>query len=411
MEQKNKWIIKICCVIAAFALWLYVTNVENDKTPQTIQVPVTLTGTENVEQQKLKILPPAQNYTVSLHVRGSLTDIALGKDQFKVVADLSEYQFSKGSKNVPVRIERQPANVTVLNSENLYVSVSFDNLLEKTFPIKVNITGKVKDGYYVPQNYYVNPTEAVVNGAAKFVNQVATVETTVDLKSAEKDLGFKLGLKALDSAGKEVKEVEIVPTYVDISIPVKKIKSVGINVKTKGTVSSDLSFKNFELTPDKVDIAGGDNLNNITSLDTEPIDLSTLSPGKTITAKIIVPDGVTLTNSDGTVKIKVNMDKIIQKNFSLDIAVKNLSDGYDVSLNNQKVSLIISGPESQISTLKNEDFNCYVDLNSITTEGTHTIPVNLTIADGIKKISQNPQSVLATVTKKKPATGTENGGQ
>lgn len=411
MDQKNTWLIKICCVIAAFALWLYVTNVENNQNPQPVSVPVTLTGIENVAQQKLKILPPTQQYTVTLHVRGSLTDIALNKDQFKVIADLSEFQFSKGTKNIPVRIERQPANVTVLNTEGLYVSVSFDNLIEKTFPVKINVNGRVKDGFYAPQNYYINPTDVVVSGAAKFVNQVSSVETTIDLKSAEKDLGFKLALKALDSAGKEIKDVDINPAFVDISIPVKKIKTVGINIKTKGNINSELALKSFQLLPEKVDIAGGDNLNDITSLDTEPVDLSTLTPNKTISLKIIVPDGVILTNSDGTVKIKAIMDKMIQKNFSLDIGVRNLNDAYDVTLNNQKVSLIISGAESRVTALNNEDFNCSIDLNSIVTEGEHTVPINLILPDGITKISQNPQSLVATIKKKTSQPTTGNGGQ
>jgi YbbR domain-containing protein len=411
MEQKNTWLIKICCIIAAFALWLYVTNVENNNNSQPISVPVTLVGEENVTSQKLKILPPSQPYTVTLHVRGSLSDIAIGKDQFKVVADLSEFQFSKGTKNIPVRLERQPANVSVLNSEGLYVSVSFDTLVEKTLPVKININGKVKDGYYAPQNYYINPTDVVVSGAAKFVDQVNSVETTVDLKSAEKDLGFKLPLKALDSSGKEVKNVDISPSYVDVSIAVKKIKTVNINVKTKGNVSGDLALKSLQLVPDKVDIAGGDNINDITSLDTEPLDLSTLTPNKTVVLKIIVPDGVILTNSDGTVKVKAIMDKIIQKNFSLDIGVKNLNDSYTAALNNQSVSLIISGPESKVNALTNADFNCYIDLNSIVTEGEHTVPVSLTIPDGITKISQNPQSVIASVKKKASQTTTGSGGQ
>jgi len=411
VEQRNTWLIKLCCIVAAFALWLYVTNVENNQNSQPISVPVTLVGEENVTSQKLKILPPSQPYTVTLHVKGSLSDIAIGKEQFKVVADLSEFQFSKGTKNIPVRIERQPANVSVLNSEGLYVSVSFDSLVEKTFPVKININGKVKDGYYAPQNYYINPNDVVVSGAAKFVNQVTSVETTIDLKSAEKDLGFKLALKALDSSGKEVKNVDISPSFVDVSIAVKKIKTVNINVKTTGNVSGDLALKSLQLVPEKVDIAGGDIINDITSLDTEPIDLSTLTPNKTVLLKIIVPDGVILTNSDGTVKVKALMDKMIQKNFSLDIGVRNLNDSYTAALNNQKVSLIISGPESKLTSLTDTDFNCNIDLNSIVTEGDHTVPISLTIPDGITKISQNPQSIIVNIKKKASQTTTGSGGQ
>jgi len=418
VDKKNTWLIKICCVIAAFSLWLYTSNLEGSQVPQQVTVQVTLQGLDNVTEQKLKVLPPAKPYTVTLKVTGSLTDVQLGKEQFKAVADLSEWVFTKGERDIPVRIERQPANVTILNSSILSIRVAFDDLKQKNLPIKVNTEGsKVKEGYFaLTQN--ITPSDVVVSGAAKFVDQVTSVGVSLDLKNADKDLNLKLPLKALDSSGREVKNVDISPDAVDITIPVKKTKTVGINVVTKGNLGKDYSLKTIVTQPDKIDIAGGDAVNNITVLNTEPVDLSALSPNKTITAKLVVPDGISLINSDGTVKIKATMDKIIQNNYTSDIQIKGLNDAFTATLDNSKLTLTLSGPDTIISTIKNENINANIDVSTLTAEGEYSVKVNYTIPDGASKVSANLENVKVTLKKKastptttQPTNTPTNGGQ
>lgn len=412
MDQKSTWLIKICCVIAAFSLWLYINNVDNNQVNQRITVPVEVTGQDFAAEKGYKVLP-GQQFSIVLNVKGSPADIALGKSEFRVEANLTNLGLFKGEVLVPIKIIRQPVNVTVVNSAGLYVKVMIDDLVEKTLPIKLSYEGKVKDGYFALQQS-TKPTDAVISGAAKYVNQVVGIEAKVDLKNSDKDLNLSLPLKAVDATGRELKEVEIKPSIVEITVPIKKTKTVGINVISKGKVVNGFYFNGFEKTPDKVDIAGGDIINSITALDTEPIDLSTLTPNKVIVAKLILPSGVTLVGGDGTVKLKANVDKDISQNFSLDIAIRNLNDAYTATLDNSKVTLIVTGPESTVTVLKNENFNCYIDLNSITTEGDHTVPVNLTIPERVLKTSQNPVSVKVTLKKKavQPTTTTPtNGGQ
>lgn len=399
MDQKSTWLIKICCVIAAFSLWLYIANLESNQIPQRISVPVTLTGLENVTEQKLKILPPMQPYTVTLNVTGSLTDVQLNKEQFKAVADFSEWVFTKGERTIPVRIERQPANVTIVNTGTLSIKVAFDDLKEKNMPIKISQDGKIKDGFFALEPS-LTPSDAHISGAAKFVDQVDHVEVKIDLKNADKDLNLKLPVKAVDASGKEVKNVDVSPDSVEISIPIRKTKTVGINVKTKGTINKDYILKSLTPTPDKVDIAGGENVNGINTLDTEPIDLSTLTPNKVVVVKIIKPEGINFTNSDGTVKVKATLDKIIQKTFSLDIQIKKANDNFNITLDNPKLSLVVTGPESQINALKNEDFNCNIDIGAINNEGDHSVRVNYTLPEGISKVSANPENVKVTLKKK-----------
>lgn len=399
MDQKNKWLIKICCVIAAFGLWLYISNLNDNQIKYEIKsIPVELINRDVLTQSKMMILP-GQQFTVSVYVKGKPADIYKIKPQdFKIVADMGEYVVRKGENKIPVRIVDHPSNIYVLNSETIVLKVELDDLIQKTFPVEAALDVKAKDGFYVSSDFTKKPSEVVVSGAAKFVNEVAKVVAKVNVKNADKDINLSVPLQALDAAGKPVVDVDISLKTAELSIPVKKTKTVGINIKRKGNISKDMVLKALISTPDKVEIAGA-NIDSVNALDTEPVDLASITPNKAVTVKIIVPQGITLLNSDQTVKIKATMDKIITKNLSYDIAVKNLNDALTATLDNPKLSLVVSGTEAQVNALKTEDITCIVDLNNLN-EGEHTVNVNVTVPEGITKVSVTPQSVKATLKKK-----------
>jgi YbbR domain-containing protein len=400
MDQKSTWLIKVCCVIAACSLWLYIINETSTQKTQSILVPVELTNLE-IANEKGYALLPGQQFNISLEVNGSTADIASGKNQFKVVADMGLYVVTKGDNNIPIRVDRQPVNVKILNSQALFVKVTLDDLIKKTFPVKVNLSGKVKEGYYAyPQS--TAPNEVEVSGAAKYVNQVVAIEAKNDLKSTDKDLNMKLPLRALDAAGKEIKDVNISPDTVEVIVPVKKTKTVPITVDTKGALNKLYSMKGSLVpTPEKVEIAGDEAIiNNVTALKTEQVDLSTLTPNKAVAAKIILPAGVTLLDSDGTVKIKAVLDNVISKTFQGLIQFKNINEAYTAVSDNSKFVIEVSGPEEIVNALKNEDFNYTIDASNFTEEKEHTINISVKIPEGAAKVSQTPQSVKVTVKKK-----------
>jgi YbbR domain-containing protein len=399
MDQKNTWLVKFLSVIAAFSLWLYISNINDNQRTQIITVPVEVINIDAVTEKNLTLLPN-QKLSVDLNVRGTSTDISNGEDDFRVLVDFSLYGLSKGELRLPVIIDKQPVNVNVLNSEVYFVKVQFDDLLRKTVPVKVSLGGKIKDGYYaMPQN--VSPTDVVVSGAARYVTQVVAVEARGDLKSSDKNLNLSLPLKPVDATGKEVSNVDLNSENVTVDIPIKKTKTVSINVVTKGNISKDMFLRTLVLTPEIVDIAGEEEvINSIVSLDTEAIDLSTISPKNNIIAKIIVPEGVSFINSDGTVRIKATMEKIVQKSITVDIGIKNLNDTFTSVLDNPKAVVVVTGPESTINALKPTDISCVVDLGGITAEGDHSIQIDTTLPEDISKISTTPQNAKVTIKKK-----------
>ncbi|WML36218.1 CdaR family protein [Clostridium sp. OS1-26] len=243
-------------------------------------------------------------------------------------------------------------------------------------------------------------TEVEINGPSDAIKSVSSAVARFDLKSSTQDVKALVSLQPVDSSGNAVKDVSVTPNSIQVTVPVKKIKNVPINLKIQGNLSSEGNIKSIIPAPNTIDIAGDEKVvSNVNALDTENIDVSKLYNKDTAEVKVIIPQGVTLINSNGTVKLKINLDKTVQKDFNLNIQTKNLGNNYAVSLDIDKVSITVSGPEDAINNLKLESIECYIDLNSLS-EGEQVANVIVNLPSGISKVVQNPSTVKAVITKK-----------
>lgn len=411
-DGKQQFIIKICCVIAAFALWLFISSTENPVTTYKIKnIPVELLNTDILTNSNL-ILVPGQDLTISLTIKGANTNILLAKreEDFKVVADLSAYALKSGEQKIPIEIRRSPDNVNVINSDNLFIKISLDELIEAKLPVNVNVTGKPKEGFYasapmLSQNY------ANVVGGSKFVNIVKEILIEEDIQDQEADVVKTYKLKPVDAAGKEIKEVIVNPSNIDVKIPIRKTKSVGVTVKTIGNLNPNYILGSIRVLPERFDVTGSAAaLNQLESLNTEAIDLSKINSSTTLEARIMIPNGLSLVNGgsgNGIVKVEINLEKVVQRNLSVDIKYINLDEKYEAKLNKEKVSLVVSGGEADINSLDLEKLTATVDLVNLV-EGEHTIPVKVSMPEYVNLISESPSNILVTITKKQTEGTTSN---
>ncbi len=91
-------IVKICCIIASFALWLYIFNIENPIKEQKITVPVNIVNKESMNEMELALVPKEAS-TVTLIIKGNVKDIySVKAEDFKVEADLNSFGLKKGEK-------------------------------------------------------------------------------------------------------------------------------------------------------------------------------------------------------------------------------------------------------------------------------------------------------------------------
>ncbi len=423
--RKQRFIIKVCCVIAAFVLWLFITSTENPLTTYKVKsIPVQLLNTDTLTRSNL-VLVPGQDLTTSLNIKGANTSIFLNTkaEDFTVVADLSAYALKSGEQNIPIEIRKSPDNVNVVNSDTLFIKINLDDLKQTKLPISVNISGKPKEGFFasaakLSQDY------ATVVGGSKFVNLVKNILIEENIQGVESNVSKTYKLKPVDAAGKEIKEVNVSPSQIDVKVPVSKAKSLGITVKTTGTLNSNFTLSSTKVLPEKFDVTGSAAaLNGVKTLNTEDIDLSKIDKSTTMNAKVLIPEGLTLVSGGATAQVQFkldkavsknttqviqnNVDKLAQKTLRQNINYINLGDKYGAKLGNTKVTLVISGTQAVLDSLDLKKIRSEVDLSNLV-EGSYTVPVKVSMPDGVNLVSETPDKIPVTITKKQMGVTTSN---
>lgn len=404
MEEKNKkqqYLVKLACVIAAFFMWIYITNIANPLDNHKVYgVPVKIINADALAQSKLALLS-GSDQTVTLTIRCTNTNyITVKPDQFSLVVDLSAYVLKKGENRIPVQVVKSPDpdNIKIVNSDNLWIQINLDDYAEKTVPIKLESEG-LQEGHYASQPK-LTQADALVSGPEIYVSKVDKVIAKCDLKNAIGTENFTLPLQAVNDEGTNINQVKVKPEFINVNMEIKKVKTVGINIKTKGNLSKNMVLKSITCIPDKIDIAGDDDaLKKVTEIDIEPVDIDELSKGKSVYVSLVLPSGIYFVNSDGTVKVTGNFDKSIEKTMDVDIVTQNPSDAFNYTLSSSKVSIQVTGSEDTINGLSADAISCTVDLSNLN-EGDNNVPVNITLPDGVSKISASPETIKVVVKKK-----------
>lgn len=404
-KRRKDFIIKICCLIVAFGLWLYISNIENPiKTTVIRNVQVNIVNKDVLSQYDLVQLPK-QSYTVNVTVKGATSEIyAIKPSSFKLEADISNYALKKGTMKIPVEVKSSPGNVSIINPESLWVKMELDNFSQKKVPVKLNIKGEAKAGFKTAEPL-VTPDTVTVSGAEQYVNYVNAASIDIDLTNEEKNIDETFKVIPVDISGSKVDYVSVEPYQVKVQIPLDKTKYVPIEASIKP--SKDKFFTSVSIIPESISISGDAyKLKKVEKIFTEDIDLNSFNSGDTVEVPLKIPEGIK-TSYSGKVKVKITYNTVIQKNIALDVKTKNLKEGLEAVLNDKEISVVISGTDDKIKALKNTDLSCYVDLNSLG-EGTYNVPVKVVLPDDINEVSYSPQTIKVTIKKKEVSKTNDN---
>lgn len=400
-EKRQDILIKVCCVIASLALWIYIRGTANPITTHSIKyVPVRLINEDVLAQSDLTLVP-GQELTVNLNVKGPSTAIDnLDKDRdFEIVADLSKYVLKPGENKIYIEVKKKPDDITVLNGEGVLVKVNVDSLNSKDVNTTSKIIGTPSVGFYADEPI-ISPPSVVVSGGKTYVDKIVNVIAEIDITNANLDIDKTIKLKAIDASGRAIENVKISPEYAQVKVPIRKGKTVNIEVKTFGGTTNGASVESFELNPKTVEIIGSNEIiEKISSIQTQPIDLSKINGDTTVDAKLALPEGVKLTKQIDAIKVKVVLRKAAQKTFKVTIKTKNLGKDLNGTLDKTIVDVVLSGLESDLNNVTEDSLSAIVDLNGLS-EGEHNVAVIVGgIPGGVQKVSQSVANVKATIKK------------
>ncbi|SHJ76213.1 YbbR domain-containing protein [Clostridium cavendishii DSM 21758] len=404
-SKKQEIVVRIICVILSFGLWLYVSNVENTTREYKFdKVPVEILNTDILKTDYKLALVPNQNFTVTLNLEGPQNDVyRVTRDQFKIVANLKNYVLKKGLNEIPVEIVNSPSNINI-NKKNtgvLKVKILLDEYAEKKMPIKSDIKPITQQGIYagIPD---VTPATATVSGPKEYVNKVKVLSVSGEVQNVNKNMDITLPIVAVDENNKPLQEVKVEPEVAAVSIKVNKGKSVPINVVTTGKAKEGITINSIVSVPDKVELIGDDSiLDNISKIDTEPLDISKITEGGEVSIGVSIPKNVKINLQGNKVKVKIALVSTITKQFEVPVTLQGLDTTLDCKLDVQKVTVSLRGEESVINSIKNEDIKAELNLQG-KKEGDYVIAPNITSEklNNVKLTGTVPDKVKVNIVKK-----------
>lgn len=383
-SENGTLIVKIICLLLSFGLWLYISNVENPlRTYELKGIPVELTNEDSLIDSKFAIINK-QPFTVDLKLEGPSSEILkIKKEDFKIVADMSAYALKTGENTIPVQIISYPENINIKNNGVLGIKVNLEELTQKELTISSKVKVTYKEHIYEKQQT-INPKTVTITGGKSSVDKVNEAVLTGEEKDVDSNKQGDYDIQFIDSFGNEVNNIESNIKTAKLSITVTNGKSIPINLKTTGSVPQGFVLDGYEFNKNNVTVLGDSNkLDKLQSIDTEAVDMSSIQPDSEIDVKLNLPEGVSLEDGEGNIKVKFKLKKEenTTKSIACNVQYKNLNEALSVTNQNLTANVVLTGTQQELDKISSKDINVILDLANVKDEGTFDYTPQATFVD------------------------------
>ena len=295
---------KIIALMVAITLWVIVMDDQNPAVDREYTIGVTL---DNVPKG-YRIAQDAE--TMKLKVRAQRSYfVNVDSGDFKAKVDLEG--MGEGTYRLPIHIQ-MPQGFEVLEMEPGTVEIVMDPYVENQIKAELIVTGSTAPSVTiakVQQNYDM----VTVIGPKSAVEQVSRVIGYVGLTGNDSDFTLQVPLSAINDQGREVPDVQVVPSLLEVDVQMARglsKKVVTVRPVLENNLPQGYVVEAVRASPSSIEIAGSDALiGSMDGIATENISLKDHDKTFTIPVKLILPEGITVTNPDVSVNIVINKRK------------------------------------------------------------------------------------------------------
>ncbi|GIO88683.1 hypothetical protein J25TS5_56150 [Paenibacillus faecis] len=416
----DKWInhnnfAKVLALIISVILWAMVhidsgtpvapTTVINSKVIDNVKIQVT--GFDS-EKYVLYDLEPDK---VRLEVRGKRTDLTTNFSDYKVKLNLKD--IGPGTITLPLTHELPPG-VELVSMEPSIIKVTIEAKQTKEVPVTIVTKGSPGEGMQAGIPVVEGAGTVRVTLPESEIGELQKVQGTVDVGGLTAPLkGKSVKLNAYDKQGKVMKNAELTPDSVDVSVPINKLyKNVPLEIKEIGELPAGYVLASVNANVEGVAIYGSKEMLEGISSYPVTVDLSQFQ-GTTETrykVDLTPPDGfekIEPSSVEVTVKIEPAGQRLLE---NVPITLLNVNDTLTEKFlqpANAKVSLTVYGAKELLNKLTAEDLTATADLSGLG-QGIHTVPVIVKLPQFVQ-LSEPGKSLTAKIEllpKGKPATTT-----
>lgn len=299
---------KLLALAIAIVIWAYANKNQNPNITRELALPL------DVQKLETGYVVTSKPKTVKVLLEGPRTQInSIVAEPDAVTAHVNLIGKTAGIYTLPV-IVRLPSGFAGLVgtlATPRKVSIKLEEKTDRTLSIGVQFVGSPPVGYRfgTPQ---IQPDKAVIKGIARDVASVSRLVVATDPgDSGAQSINGDFQIIAQDKYGSEVRSLELEPAKVHLHLDLLEAPAnrvIFVSVNTVGRPPFPYKVESIEVQPDTVTVAGlPEQLANVSTLETEPIQLANRTKTFTQRVRISIPTGLTIAGgSDVRVTLKIS---------------------------------------------------------------------------------------------------------
>lgn len=295
---RHNFLKKVIALIAAFFMWVFVMDDQDPAIDGSYTVPLTMS---NVPYEFFSVCDVR---TVQLDTRAARSKfVKYDANAFRVYANLEG--LSEGDHQVSLQVV-MPQGFELIETRPSTVNIKLDPLIEQQMPTELIIKGNVASDAVI-RDVRKSMEYVTLVGPKSFVEQAAKVYGTVNLSENVSSFETQVPLNAVDENDNVIKRVRVVPSVITVSFDIESgLKRRIVPIVPELSVAEGWELSKISVEPSQIEISGAESvIDSIFTLKTVPFTVQTGQRVFKATLRLIVPEGVNVSDNEVIVSAEV----------------------------------------------------------------------------------------------------------
>ncbi|HYF75880.1 MAG TPA: CdaR family protein [Symbiobacteriaceae bacterium] len=393
--------LKVFSVALALLLWVMVIRQYTSEDTRFMEVPLEVINHPSFE---LVEGPRDRERVVTVRIDGkNLLVNRLKPEQITARVDYSKIMEPGRTQDVEIQVTG-PANLKMSYSATpRTVAVQLVKIEEKLVSVMVVPDSSVKVQDDREWLWTAKPAVPQVSLTGSSVLLAAVRGARVIMEPADLVPGTEKVSKKVVPTDADGKAIDLKAPTVDVLLTWTEQppgKTFTVKPVTAGTLPAGLTVGSITVEPEALQVRAavlGGKLPEQPIIETEPIDLAGKTKSFTVTAKLIPPQGTTITTN--TVTVTVNLREVVEDRLikGLPLTVRGKAGTTTVTAAVTDVQVRVRGLYSLVNPLDAGKVAAYVDVEGLE-RGKHILPVKVEVPTDVTVLDSDPATVEVTVT-------------
>lgn len=284
------------------------------------------------------------------------------------------------------------------------------SLLEtKSFSVPLEVR---KEGNMIPvdglqkERYIKIKVRAKRDQIASVTDKDISAYVDISSKNREGTWNFPVSVNLSDSLTRldlDPLEITAIPDNLRFEVQKKATKIVPVKTAVYGNPAHGYRALEVRAEPSHVYLSGPQfMLDEIEEIPVGVVNIEGAEINVSKIAKVVNPNSYVSVLDETNIRVSVPIvsEATVKEINGVEIKYNSLPDGFELVGEKQKINILIEGSVLNIEKFKRKNMSVYVDLSSITEEGTHVLPVLVELSPAYSLIQRSLSEVSVKVVKK-----------